>query len=107
MNLTRPITSFLTFLGAFLTIVALSGGAAEARPNTQDYTCAGVRAFVDQQGTVVMNTKNRNVYRKFYARNYQCPFSNVHTRHSVPTKSGMCTLFICREPRRPFFKRFN
>lgn len=107
MNLTRSITTFIAFVGVCLSFSILSGSAAEARPNTQDYTCAGVRAFVDQQGTVVMNTKNRNVYRKFYARNYQCPFSNVHTRHSVPTKSGMCTLFICREPRRPFFKRFN
>lgn len=107
MNLTRPFTISSAFLGVFLSFAAFTAGPADARPNTKDYTCDGVRAFVVQQGTVVMNTKNRNVYRKFYARNYQCPFTNVHKRHSVPTKSGMCTLFICREPRRPFFKRFN
>tara|TARA_R110002072_G_scaffold108971_3_gene235966 strand:- start:141 stop:305 length:165 start_codon:yes stop_codon:yes gene_type:complete len=54
-----------------------------------------------------MNTKNRFVYRKFYAPDYQCPFSTIHTPYSAPTKSGMCTLFICREPRDPMFDRFN
>lgn len=107
MKLTRPITSSIATLAVTLGFAALSGSAADARPSTQDFTCSGVRAFVAQKGTVVMNTKNSYVYRKFYAPDYQCPFSTVHTRYSVPTKSGMCTLFICREPRRPMFERFN
>lgn len=107
MKLTRPIALSVAILAAAVSFVTLSGSGADARPNTQDFTCEGVRAFIDQKGTVVMNTKNSNVYRKFYAPNYQCPFSNVHTRYSVPTKSGKCTLFICREPRKPMFERFN
>lgn len=107
MKLIRSVTTSIAILGACLTFGALPTSSAEARPNTKDFTCTGVRNFVDQKGTVVMNTKNRHVYRKFYAPNRHCPFSTVHKRHSVPTKSGMCTLFICREPRRPLFKRFN
>jgi len=107
MKLTRSIASSIAILAVTLGFAALSGSAADARPNTQDFTCEGVRAFIDQKGTVVMNTKNRNVYRKFYAPNYQCPYSTVHTRYDAPTKSGMCTLYICRERRRPIFDLFN
>lgn len=107
MKLTRSIPSFMVLMAVSLGGVALTGSAVEARPNTKDFTCAGVRDYIGQKGTVVMNTKNSNVYRKFYAPHYQCPFSNVHTRYDAPTKTGMCTLFICREPRRPFFERHN
>lgn len=107
MNLIRQFVISTTFLGVFLTSAVLTGSVAEARPNTKDFSCAGVRAYVRDRGTVVMNTKNSNVYRKFYAPHRQCPFPTVHTRHSVPTKSGICRLFICREARKPMFKLFN
>lgn len=107
MKLTRSIASFTALMTVSLGVVALTASAVEARPNTKDFTCTGVRDYIEQKGTVVMNTKNSNVYRKFYAPHYQCPFSNVHTRYDAPTKTGMCTLFICREPRRPFFERHN
>tara|TARA_R110002124_G_scaffold66612_7_gene181312 strand:+ start:12345 stop:12668 length:324 start_codon:yes stop_codon:yes gene_type:complete len=107
MFLNRPLINTIIVPGLLLAATVFSGSAAEARPNTTDYSCLGVRGFIDQRGTVVMNTKNRFVYRKFYAPDYQCPFSTIHTPYSAPTKSGMCTLFICREPRDPMFDRFN
>lgn len=99
-----------TFKMAFLwaavfILMGMYTGLASARPSTQAYTCEGVRAFIDQRGTVVMNTKNASVYRKFYAPQYQCPFSTEHRAHRVPTKSGTCTLYICREPREDMFGR--
>lgn len=105
--MTKPSSTFRTTLhfACSLMLLGLCATAAEARPNTQSYTCEGVRDFIDQRGTVVMNTKNASIYRKFYSRNYQCPFSTVHTAHRVPTKSGTCTLYICREPREDLFGR--
>nr|WP_306264043.1 hypothetical protein [Pararhizobium sp. IMCC3301] len=107
MFLNRLLTTTIAFAGFVLAAAVFSGSAAQARPNTTDYSCSGVRDFIDQRGTVVMNTKNRFVYRKFYAPHYQCSFSTIHTPYDVPTKSGMCTLFICREPRDLMFDRFN
>lgn len=91
--------------GVLCLLAMLYSSVADARPSTQSYTCEGVRHFIDQRGTVVMNTKNASVYRKFYAPHYQCPFSTEHTAHRVPTKSGTCTLYICREPREDMFGR--
>lgn len=99
------IVKISSLWAAAFILLGLQMGSANARPSTQSYTCEGVRAFIDQRGTVVMNTKNASIYRKFYSPNYQCPFSTVHTAHRVPTKSGTCTLYICREPREDMFGR--
>ena len=90
MFLNRPLINTIIVPGLLLAATVFSGSAAEARPNTTDYSCLGVRGFIDQRGTVVMNTKNRFVYRKFYAPDYQCPFSTIHTRCLiVSTKAQM------------------
>ena len=95
----------LLFFALVVLTTSLSIGSADARPNTRDFTCDGVRAYLDARGTAVMNTKNRSIFRKFYAPHQQCPFSTVHKAHRVPTKTGMCILYICREPMEPLFKR--
>ena len=104
--MTKNPHSFNIAVPLFLLVcaVCLPVGSAEARPSTQSYTCEGVKDFVDQQGTVVMNTKRSDIYRKFYSRSYECPFTQVHTAYRVPTKSGRCTLYICRPPKELFFK---
>ncbi len=108
MKITHSINIVAPLL-LLLCAVSLSVGSAKARPNTPDYTCEGVKEFVEQQGTVVMNykvfdDKRPTVYRKFYSRNYECPYTQVHTAFEVTTKTGDCILYICRPPKEPLFK---
>lgn len=80
-------------------IVAASfffAGTAEKLPNTLDFTCAEVRAFIGQQGAVRMRTKSQRFSnRTFYALDQQCPPNTEQMRVIRSVKGGTCALFIC------------
>tara|TARA_R110002072_G_scaffold108971_3_gene235967 strand:- start:321 stop:464 length:144 start_codon:yes stop_codon:yes gene_type:complete len=47
MFLNRPLINTIIVPGLLLAATVFSGSAAEARPNTTDYSCLGVRGFID------------------------------------------------------------
>lgn len=103
MPLVKPLvtTGFLAAV-AFVGLSVLPQ-AAEARPSTKSYTCSGLKSFIKSRGAVVMNTKNRFVYRRFVASTRFCPVYERATRFTVPTRSGSCRVLVCEEPIRFLF----
>ena len=43
-------------------ITSLTAGTADARESTKSYTCGDVQDYIEDEGAVVMNTKNSSVY---------------------------------------------
>ena len=78
---------------ALATAVTIS--SVEARPNTGDYSCAGLRDFIASRGAVTMNTKSANVYQRFVANRSQCIASQGLDRVFAPARGGQCLLRIC------------
>ncbi len=75
---------------------ALAPTEAEARPSTRSYSCEGVRDYIYHRGSVVMNTRNRRVYRRFVADRTFCTTGEVLKKYFAPTRSGhSCSLRIC------------
>lgn len=92
------------FVAIGLTAIMASGLAAHARPSTQSYSCAGVRALIAERGPITLSTKAPHIYRKFYAPEHLCPFDTEHKTITVPTRDGSCRLYICRRPLKPMFE---
>ena len=80
-----------------LTAILASVLYANARDTTRAYTCEGVKALVKQRGSIVLDTKNNRVYERFVENRSQCQLAQITRNISVPTKSGMCMLKICRD----------
>lgn len=70
---------------------------ANARSSTKSFTCEGVKDLVYDRGAIVLNTKNRNVYRRFVANRSFCQVEEIVKSYRVPTRTGSCRLLICRE----------
>lgn len=94
-------TSFKKLIFTGLSIAVLSiflhPQNANARPSTRAFTCEAVRDFVHDRGAVVMNTKNRSVYRRFVDNRSFCYARETTKRFTVPTRNGRCSLKICAE----------
>jgi len=91
---TKALATIAILGGVFVSTMTV---AADARPSTKSFTCEGVQDFVDDRGSVVMNTKNSSVYRRFVADRTYCVLRESTRRFSVPTKDGLCRLKICYE----------
>ena len=71
--------------------------ASQARDSTRNFTCEGVKDLVYDLGAVVLDTKNRHVYRRFVANRSYCTLEQVTKGYWVPTITGRCKLKICVE----------
>ena len=78
-----------------LIVTSLTAGTADARPSTKSFTCDDVQDYVEDRGAVVMNTKNRSIYRRFVANSSYCRFSEITKIYVAPTRSGSCYMRIC------------
>ena len=103
----RTITGTTAAAALLLTassFIPLKQTAAEARPSTKSFTCAGARRFVRERGAVVMNHKAPHLYQRFVANSSYCDYEERARPFRVPTKSGSCTLKTCQfEERVRFF----
>ncbi len=88
---------FLATLTATVVSSSLLPTIADARPSTRSYSCEGVRDYIYHRGAIVMNTKNRSVYRRFVADRSFCQPRESLKRYYAPTRDGQCSLHICRE----------
>lgn len=93
----KAIVLFAAVLTSAGMFVLPTTQSANARPSTQSFTCEGVKAFVNQRGAVVMDTKNNRVYKRFVKNRSFCELVQATARMSVPTKSGRCSLKICKD----------
>ncbi len=99
--------TLMAALGAVAIATIVQPGTADARPDTKSFTCEGVRDYVADRGAVVMNTKNRNVYRRFVSNQSFCQYNEGLRLHFVPTRSKKsCSLKICVDIS-PYGKRFR
>lgn len=89
------------FTLAVLTSSALFGfistQTADARPSTKQFSCQGLKQFIDQRGAVVMDTKNNRVYKRLVKNRSFCELVQSTGRFTVPTTSGTCRVKICRD----------
>ncbi len=93
-----PIRSlYVKAVGAALAFALLSTTGADARPSTKSYSCQGVKQLISQRGAVVMDTKNRSVYRRFVSSRRQCQLTEKTERFTVPTSTGRCRLLVCKD----------
>lgn len=69
----------------------------EARPSTQQFSCPGLKQFINQRGAVVMDTKNNRVYKRLVKNRSFCELVQSTGRFTVPTQSGNCRVKICRD----------
>jgi len=95
-TITSKCAKASTIFTAALAVTVLATTFAEARPSTRSFTCEGVRDYIYDRGSVVMNTKNSSVYRRFVANRSYCPPDQARVTFAVPTRTGRCNLSICR-----------
>lgn len=93
----------IALVAASSTMLA-SATTADARPSTKSYPCSALQDLVNQRGAVIMDTKNRNVYKRFVANRSYCTLEEKTKSHRVPTADGTCKLRICYSTD-PFAKR--
>ncbi|TPN81952.1 hypothetical protein FJ987_25265 [Mesorhizobium sp. CU2] len=79
------------------TIVCVAG-AAYARPDTRNMTCAETQALIQSRHAAVLTT-GRDLYDRF-VRQYgnECDWPEVPVSMTVPTRTGGCRVYHCAEP---------
>ena len=72
---------------------------ANARPDTRTMSCKQLQSFIEQRGSVVMNTSNTSYAQFVHHRGY-CGPSEVLIGARAPVKGGgSCALKQCTERR--------
>lgn len=95
---------FVTTAVAAFIATSFTIDVAEARPSTKSYPCSALQDLIEQRGAMIMDTKSRNVYKRFVANRSYCTLEEKTKSHRVPAADGTCKLRICYSTD-PFAKR--
>ncbi|ADZ70211.1 hypothetical protein [Polymorphum gilvum] len=104
--------SAITHRTARATLVAVAlvalAGAAEARPDLRQMTCAQAQAMVQRHGAVVFTT-GRFTFQRFVASRRFCDRGQALTPAYARTRdTAQCPVgYLCEEPLFPRWERWN
>jgi len=95
------VRSSSLLLGTLLLALGCGSAAAISRYESNTLSCPEARSLVQREGAVIFRFQSQRVsglplYDRFVVNSSFCASGEETVPKAVPTRSGSCTLLVCR-----------